>query len=386
MENINSRRDFLKMLGLGISSSMFAGIYIPEALGHHFEEEKRMIRSGEKKALGIALVGLGRYSGGQLAPALQETSLCKLTGLVTGTPSKAKEWGAKYKIQEKNIYNYDNFDSIADNPDIDIVYIVLPNAMHAEYTIRALKAGKHVICEKPMATSVEDCEKMIKASKDAGKKLFIGYRLHFEPYNMEMMRLGKEQVFGPIKRMEAQNGFPVGDPNQWRLKKNLAGGGSLMDVGIYCVQGARYTMGAEPLSVTAHIEPSKDPKFKEVEDMIRWQLEFPGGVIADSASSYSQSLNKLRAEATKGWFELSPAYQYNGLKGRTSQGKLNFKEINQQAAQMDAMAHAIMNNKKIRATGMEGLQDVKIIEAIYKAAETGKKVAIESPLYQSTMD
>src|SRR5688572_18336089 len=211
-----------------------------------------------KKAnkLGIALVGLGKYSSGQLAPALQETEHCYLAGIVTGTPEKATQWKDQYDLSEKNIYTYANFDEIKDNPDIDIIYVVLPNALHREYVIRAAEAGKHVICEKPMALTVADCDEMIAACKNANKMLSIGYRLHFEPHNMEMMRLGRERKFGSIKKIIAE--FGLADVDGWRLDKGLAGGGPLMDVGIYCVQGSRYTTGLEPLAVIAKEGPKND--------------------------------------------------------------------------------------------------------------------------------
>lgn len=370
--NHQSRRNFLYSLGLGIGGAAimsFEDRFMPFSISDKMSKNK-------EKQLGIALVGLGKYSTGQLAPALQETKLCKLAGIVTGSPAKAKEWSNKYKIPEKNIYNYQNFDSIADNPDIDIVYVVLPVSMHAEYTIRAAKAGKHVICEKPMALNVEECEKMISACKEAKRKLSIGYRLHFEPYNLEMMRLGQESILGPIQKLEAQNGFDVGEPDQWRLKKTLAGGGSLMDVGIYCIQGVRYLLGKEPIAVTAKIEPSSDMRFKEVEDTIAFTMEFEGGINSNCLASYSKDFNKLRAEASKGWFELSPAYQYNGIQGSTSQGKLNFPQVNQQALQMDSFADCIMNDKRNKAPGEDGMQDIKIIRSIYEAASSGKKIIL----------
>ena len=199
--------------------------------------------------LGVALVGLGKYSEEQLAPALRQTTKCRLTAIVTGQPGKAAAWKKKYDIPDKNIYGYENFDSIKDNPEIDIVYIVLPNSMHAEYTIRAARAGKHVICEKPMAITVEECDAMIAACRDAGKMLSIGYRLHFEPYNIEMMRLGPGKTFGDIKKIIAAHG--LANTEGWRLDKTLAGGGPLMDVGIYCVQACIYTTGMQPVAVRA---------------------------------------------------------------------------------------------------------------------------------------
>lgn len=372
-----SRRKFLQQLSLGIGSAALA---IP-GTGFFSElmaavDEMYGQQGGQERKLGIALVGLGSYSTNQLAPALQETRHCRLAGIVTGTPSKVEDWKKRYGIPQKNVYNYENFDSIKDNPDIDIVYVVLPNAMHAEYTIRAAKAGKHVICEKPMAVSVKECEQMIAACKSAGKMLSIGYRLHFEPHNLEMMRLGQKEIYGPVKKIETGNGFVLTNPNVWRLDKELAGGGPLMDMGIYSVQGARYVMGKEPIAVTAREEKTKPQLFKEVEETLYWQMEFPGGAIADCETSYNKSIGRLRAEATQGWFELEPAFSYSGIKGKTHKGPMNFPQINQQAVQMDDFAYCILHNKPTRVPGEEGLKDMKVIEAIYKAAQSGQKVKI----------
>ena len=325
--------------------------------------------------LGIALVGLGKYSSGQLAPALKQTEYCYLAGIVTGTPDKAAKWKKQYDVPEKNIYSYSNFDDIKDNPDIDIVYIVLPNSMHREYVIRAAKAGKHVICEKPMALTVEECDDMIAACKNANKMLSIGYRLHFEPHNMEMMRLGQKKIFGSIKKMFAEDGLE--EVEGWRLNRALAGGGPLMDVGIYCVQGVRYTSGLEPLAVTARegIKKNKE-KFKEVEESLTWQMEFPGGIVAECKTSYSEQLNLLRAEAENGWFELTTAYEYTGIEGETIEGKMKFPKVNQQAKQMDDFARAILDGRPTPVPGEMGRQDVKILNAIYKAMETGGRITI----------
>lgn len=334
-----------------------------------------MKNSKHKNKSGIALVGLGTYSREQLAPALQETQHCYLAGIVTGDTRKAEEWKKKYDIPEENIYNYENFDSIRDNADIDIVYIVLPNSMHADFTIRAAKAGKHVICEKPMAITVEDCDRMIAACKEAGKMLSIGYRLHFEPHNQEMMRVGREKTFGNIKHLKADNG--MGDTKGWRLDKALAGGGPLMDVGIYCVQGCRYTTGLEPVAVRAQEGPKKNKeKFKTVEESLTWQMEFPENIIAECKTSYSEEMSMLRAEAENGWAELSPAYGYGGIKGKTSDGEMKFPQVNQQARQMDDFAQAVRDGRDTPLPGEMGRQDVKILQAIYKAMETGQRVEV----------
>ena len=325
----------------------------------------------------MALVGLGSYATYELAPALQETSNCYLAGIVTGTPAKQKMWSDKYNIPQKNIYNYQNFDNISSNPDIDIVYVVLPVSMHKEYTIRAAQAGKHVISEKPMAISSADCQEMIDACKKAGRKLSIGYRLHFEPYNQEMMRLGQQKVYGKLLQIDCGNGFVYGgDPNAWRLKKAMAGGGGLMDMGVYCIQGARYVTGEEPTYVTAREEKTKPDLFKEVDETIYFDLEFPSGCIAKGISSYNMNTNYLRVKGEKGDFELSEAYRYGGMVGKTPKGPMNFPQINQQTAQMDDFANCITQNKNTIVPGEMGMQDMKIVEAIYRSVASGKREKI----------
>jgi len=379
MEKHNeSRRRFIYNLGL-------AGLSVPlissgiKCADDNKSKPQTMIDENKKAGkLGIALLGLGGYAGGQLAPALQQTEHCYLAGIVTGTPSKIPTWQSKYSVPDKNVYNYENFDSIKDNSDIDIVYVVTPNALHKEYVIRAAQAGKHVICEKPMALSVEDCDAMIAAVKKAGKLLSIGYRLHFEPYNLEMVRLGTKKVYGNIKKITAGFGFLLGDPNQWRVKKALSGGGPLQDLGIYCVQGICYTTGLEPIAVTAQEGPKTDTeKFKEVEQSLTWQFEMPTGIIAEGKASYGDPMNYLKAEAEKGVFELTSAYNYGGQKGNTPEGPMDLPNVNQQAKQMDAFALSIKNKQPTIVPGELGKRDVKIIASIYEAMRTGKKIPLK---------
>lgn len=369
--SLNSRRAFLRTLSLGASATLVGSAALArplEWLGDGLAAERK---------LGIALVGLGKYSTGQLAPALQQTQHCRLAGIVTGSPAKAAQWKQQYNLSDKSIYDYKTFDRMIDNPDIDIVYVVLPNALHAEYVVRAAQAGKHVICEKPMATSVADARRMIAAMQKAGKKFSIGYRLHFEPHHREMMRLGQQQAFGPLQHLWADNGFKFNNDTPWRVNKALSGGGPLMDMGIYCLQGCLYTKGQVPVSVTAKFTPKTDLSlFKEVEAGVDWQLQFADGSVADCRTSYAENMNsRLRAEAAKGWAELAPSFGYGGIQGRTSQGSMDIPNVNQQAAQMDDFALCVLNNQPTRVPGEMGLRDVELLQAIYRAAETGQKVS-----------
>ncbi|MEX2235306.1 MAG: Gfo/Idh/MocA family oxidoreductase, partial [Cyclobacteriaceae bacterium] len=341
------------------------------------QPEKHNLPAVEKK-LGIALVGLGTYSSEELGPALTETAYCRLVGVVSGNEAKRRKWKAQYNLRDENLYSYDNFDDIRSNRDIDIVYVVLPNSMHAEFVIRSARAGKHVICEKPMATSIEDCHRMIDVCKEAGVKLSIGYRLHFDPFNQEVMRLGQNKIFGSINQVIAKHGMDVGDKNQWRLKQTLAGGGPLMDVGIYCVQGVMYAVGELPAAVNARFHTVTDPeKFSEVEEGMDWEMEFTSGMKAICETSYSRPADQLRAEAANGWFELQPAYAYTGLKGKTTDERMTINSINQQAAQMDDFALCIQNQSETRVPGEMGLRDLQILLAIYESARTKRKVDLQ---------
>ncbi len=359
-----TRRDFLKTSVLTAASLPFIGSSVRAA-----EPERK---------LGVALVGLGSLSTNQIAPALQKTKFCRLAGIVTGSPAKAAKWKTRYNLPDKNIYSYETMEQMADNPDIDVVYVVTPNSLHAEHTIKAAKAGKHVLCEKPMEVSSEKCQQMIDACKKAGRQLAIGYRLHFEPNNLECVRLAREKVFGDLKFIEADFGFRIGDPKQWRLNRALAGGGPLMDVGIYALQATRYITGEEPVQVTA-VQTVTDPvKFKEVEETIAWQLKFPSGIVASSTSTYNfNGMARYRAYAENGWFGLEPAYGYDGIQGKRSDDKLiNFEVGDQFAVQMDKFAQCILNNQPTTVPGEEGLRDVRIMMAIYEAARTGKAVKL----------
>ncbi|UBM58971.1 Gfo/Idh/MocA family oxidoreductase [Marinilongibacter aquaticus] len=359
-----TRRDFIRNMAM-------SSIVLP--IGMQFPKAKA-------QKLRVALVGLGRYAR-LLADAIMVSSHCELKGLVTGTPSKEEEWGKKYNVPKRNIYNYQNFDEIASNKEIDLIYIVLPNGMHMEYAVRAAKAGKHVMVEKPMATNAADCKVIIEACEKAGVQLGVGYRLHFEPYNMEMMRLGQEKVLGEVRLVDASLGYNIEqtDPNDWHLNKKLAGGGALQNLGVYCVQAARYITGLEPVSVKAEYGPKHFPElFKEVEETLYWQLHFENKAVATSTASYVYGIDRLYASASQGHFELSPAISYGPFRGRSNQAEFDFPQTNQQQVQMDKIAQYILAEKPLpdHISGYEGLRDLKVMDAIYRAAETGKRVSI----------
>lgn len=372
MKNL-SRRRFVQNLGIGVGATAIAAA-LPSFKTDAEKKEKKY--AGKK--LNIALVGLGNYAT-YLAQGLETSQYCKLAGIVTGHPEKAAQWKKQYNIPDTNIYNYQNFDAIKNNKDIDLVYVVLPNAMHKEYVIRAANAGKHIIVEKPMATSVEDCEAMIAACKKAGVQLAMGYRLHYEPYHLEIKRLGQEKVFGQVRLIEVSLGYKTGDPSQWRLHKALSGGGPLMNLGVYCIQAGRYVLGEEPISVTAQFGPNTDAVlFAEVEASITWQLNFTSGAVCTSTSSYNCSIDRFFASADEGTFDLSPAVSYGPFRGKTSKGELKFPDINQQTTQMDEIGKVILANKPLpdHITGEEGIKDMRIMAAIYEAAATGKKISL----------
>lgn len=330
-----------------------------------------------KTKLGVALLGLGEYATGELIPALQLTQNCYLAGLVSGSEEKRRKWQQECGLKDDSLYSYEDFDRIADNPDIDIVYVVLPNAMHEEYCLRAARAGKHIICEKPLATSVEECNRIRDAVARANVRFSMGYRLHFDPFNQEMMRLGQQEVFGPVQKMELLDSMDIGNKTPWRVDEERSGSGPLVNNGIYCIQAAIYITGKLPIAVEARFAPVTDPeRFKEVEEGVIWTMLFEGGVTAHCETSYSKNQNLMRAEGSQGWFELNPAYEYRGLIGRTSNGSMELEPVNQQARQMDDFARCIMEKSETRVPIEMGIRDMEIIEAIYASARSGERVEL----------
>jgi predicted dehydrogenase len=337
----------------------------------------RALAAAAKKKLGFALCGLGGLATGQIAPALQKTQNCRLAGIITGNPAEAASWKTQYGIADKSIYGYDTMHRMADNADIDVVYVLTPNALHLDNALVAAKAGKHVFCEKPMEISVERCQQMIDAVRAAGRLLGVGYRCQYEPNHLECVRMAREQDFGALKIIDAHFSNQTAPPG-WRLKRALAGGGPLMDLGIYALQVTRYLTGEEPVWISAATTQGDPVRFSEVEESVLWQAKFPGGAISNCSSSYNAApVGYFRAVAERGWFSLDPAFNYGGIHGMRSDGKpIELPPIDQFAAEMDDFAQCIMEKKRSKVSGEEGLRDVTIMMAIYESARTGRPVEL----------
>ena len=367
-QDTRNRRDVMIGIGAGIAASI-AG--------------PALAQGGGGRKLGYAIVGLGSYATKQIMPRFKECRSSRLVALVSGTPEKLTRYAAEYGIAASNCYDYGSFDRIRDNPAIDIVYIVLPNSLHAEYSIRAARAGKHVMCEKPMAVSVAECRAMIAASRAANRKLMIGYRSRFEPYNRLAIQLAQAGHVGPTRLIAAEHGFSA-QPDQWRLDKALSGGGSLMDIGIYSLNAARYLTGQEPVAVSAVESTDRsDPRFRTVEDRIDFMLRFPSGVIANCMSSYSSSHNRYRVTGTQGHIDMEPATSYEGQRmtirkdGQTAPRVLPASPQSQFAGQLDHLSECVLADRTPIVAGEEGLADLRVIEAIYRSAREGRTIRLD---------
>ncbi len=362
-----SRRDFLQTLALGgAASALSVNSLLAATLP-------------AKDKLGVALVGLGYYSTDLLAPALQQTKHCSLTGIVTGTPAKADKWTKQYNIPAKNVYNYQTFDQIANNPDIDVVYVVLPPSMHKEYVVRAANAGKHVWVEKPMAVTAKECQDMIDACQKNKVTLSVGYRLHHEPNTQEYVKLLRDGKIGKINMVSCSAGYFDARTDHWKQKKEM-GGGVMYDMGVYVLQGARLATGEEPIAVTAQQYTTRPEVYKNgLDETSMVQLEFPSGARAAVQSSYGMNMNFLHVTGSKGFLRMEPYSAYNGQSGIATGGvKIEhpYAVPYQQTQQMDDDALSIMQKKPMLVPGEEGLRDIRIVEAIYKAAKSGQRVTI----------
>jgi glucose-fructose oxidoreductase len=360
----------------------FAGLSASAALALAPRRLRAAGAPSPDRVLGVALVGLGSYSTNQLGPALRLTKRCRLAGVVTGDPAKGAKWARAFGFPEKNVFNYETMARMADSADIDIAYVVTPNGLHAQHTIAAARAGKHVICEKPMAVSVRECDAMIAACRTAGVRLSVGYRLRYERHYSEFARIARDRDFGVFTRIEGANGYEMGpgdDAGGWRTVKKLSGGGPIMDMGVYIVQAACMAkVEASPVTVTASFGPVTRPGlFKEVDESINWGMEFADGARARCSATYASSVSTFRAEAKNGWAELrEPAFYYDDLVLATSRGLVSLPNVNHQVAQLDGMALELLEDRPSLAPGEMGRRDLAIIEAVYEAARSGRRTNV----------
>jgi predicted dehydrogenase len=353
-----TRRDFAKLGTLTIASR-FAPAIAAQA---------------PQKKTGYAVIGLGRIAG-HFMPGSKSTTNSQITALVSGHRDKAERIAAEYGIPTSSIYNYEDFDQIKNNSNVDAVYVALPNSMHAEYTIRAAKAGKHVLCEKPMATNVADCERMISACKAANVKLMIAYRCHYEATNLKAVQLIKDGGVGQVQAIQSAFGFNIA-PGEWRLSKTMAGGGPLFDVGIYSLNACRYLTGEEPQHIAAYASTiDQDGRFKEVEENVSWTMRFPSGIVASCVTTYGANMpGYFHVYGSKGWLQVDQAFVYEGLHLK---GFVNGKDIDepnpardpsQFQAEAEHFSHCVQNNLEPQSPGEEGLRDMNYITQIYQSA------------------
>lgn len=355
------RRQFIKTSSLISSSLIFPNIIIPS----------------QKKSIGVALVGLGYYSTDLLAPALQLTEHCHLAGIVTGSPQKAVVWKKKFNLKDKNIYDYDAMHTMANNPDIDVVYIVTPNALHLKYVEIAANAGKHVWCEKPLEINAAQASKILKVCSKNKVKLSVGYRMQHEANTRTIIAWSKSKPYGKIKSLTAEAGWTAFGYKGWKLYKEL-GGGAMYDMGTYPLNAARYTTGEEPIAVTATHHSTRPDIFKEVDETTKFTLEFPSGAIASCTTTLGSGINRLNVNCENGSYGLTPFQSYHGVQGKTSDGiRLDTYVPNQQARQMDDDALAILNDTPVMVPGEDGLKDMYIVDAIFDSArEQGKRISL----------
>ena len=378
MPNEISRRTLIE-LGLAGASVAVAGAAVARPVPSAEPEDRPALPDKDK--IGFAVVGLGKLALGQIIPGLRTAKSAKLVALVSGDPAKARRVAAENGLPADAIYSYADYDRMAKDPRIQVVYIVLPNAMHAEYTIRALKAGKHVLCEKPMATSVADCEAMIAAAKAADRKLMIAYRCHYEPLNLAAMRRLRSGSLGKPRIVTTDMGrqSTLSDPSDaWRLDMKMSGGGALADMGVYGINASRYLLGEEPVEVRAWAKTDRtDPRFKTVDDVISWQFRFPSGTIANGTTSFScAGTMAYQVFCENGRLVADPGCFYGGNKLSligvpAAQGVPKITEIDQFEREMDWMADVVRGKVPLVTPGEEGLQDVRLMTAILDSVAKG---------------
>ncbi|MFC6646212.1 Gfo/Idh/MocA family protein [Granulicella cerasi] len=402
-----NRRNFLRTAGgaaaaagLSVAAAQQSSSAAPNKVepppGEHAATDPKTKTPGpfrnDDQRVGFAVVGLGALSLEAILPAMAKTKYCKPVAFVTGHDGnldKGMKLARQYNVRPEAVLHYSEYEKLAQMPEVKVIYIVLPNNMHEEYVLRGAKLGKDILCEKPMATTVAACERMIAACDKAGVKLMVAYRQQYEPNNRALAKMIREGKLGTLRSFIASNTQNQGREDQWRLKKAMAGGGCLPDVGIYCLNAARFLSNEEPYEVSGTTwQPKDDPRFTEVEATCSFTLRFPSGLIASCNTGYAgHSSQFYRVEGVEAWGALEPAFGYHGNKlmmsklvdGTETQMQPRIQEQDQFALEMDHMATCVLKNLPPHTPGEEGLQDQKLLEAIYESARTGKAVKVAVP-------
>ncbi len=337
------------------------------------------------KRVGYAVVGLGFISETSVLPAFRHSRKCKLAALVSHDPKRSRQLGAKFGLGAKACYSYDNYDQCLSNPDVDAVFVASINSEHAEQTIRAANAGKHVLCEKPLGNTVEECRQMIAACRKNNVRLMTAYRKYYEPGSVALKKLITDGKLGRLRHIFSTY-TEIVDPNKvrWQLSRNLAGGGSLMDIGVYCVNTMRWLAGTNPIDATGRSWTDDPKRFADVEDSIAFQLTHPEGLVCQGTSSYSsRAASFVQVHGDKGWAALNPAFAFEEerrLFGKI-QGKWfeqKFKVMDEFVLELDHFADCVRRQRDPKSDGMEGLRDIATIEAIYRSVRENRTVAVDS--------
>ncbi len=331
-----------------------------------------------KRKIRYAVVGLGHLARGAILPAFKHARRSDLAVLISGDPSKARLLSREYGVPA---FSYEDFEHALAKERVDAAFIVLPNTLHRQFTERAAKAKVHVLCEKPMATNEHDCQAMIRVCKRADVRLMIAYRLHFTQSQLQAIKLAREGKLGKLRAFVSLFAMQVKE-NNIRVKRET-GGGPLLDIGIYCINAARYLFGAEPIEVTAIAAASNDPRFKEVHEMVSAVLRFPGEKLATFTCSFgAQNMNQYQLVGTEGILYAEPAYDYkNALQWTIRRGpdeeRKTFAKGDQFAAEMDYFSRCIIKNVQPEPSGAEGLADIRVINAINQAIESRRSVKLK---------
>ena len=339
-------------------------------------------RSRSKQPLRFAVVGLGHIAQAAVLPAFRHArGFAELTALVSGSPAKLKQLGKRYGV--KHLYSYRDSRDLFTSGLVDAVYIALPNSQHAAWTIRAADAGLHVLCEKPLAVSVHDCERMIDACERNNVHLMTAYRLHFERCNLEVADLVRKKRIGDARYFDSQFSMQVKDGNI-RVQREL-GGGPEYDIGIYCMNAARYVFAAEPTQIFATATNSGDKRFREVPETVHVLMKFPGNRIANFICSFGAAdRSRYEVVGTKGSVVCEPAYEYaEGLAYEVTIGekkrRKKFAKSDQFAPELIHFAKCVRTGRRPEPSGKEGLIDIAILEAIHRSIQSGRWESVAVP-------